>query len=140
MSKPRGGARPGAGRKPGVQNRITQELKAQIEEAAKDGVSPLQVITLFMRECWERAQIVDEKGKPALDMQIAKEAVVAANMAAPYVHPKVSPIEAPTPPPPPDGKTNALEDARRLAFVITQGIRERSKQSALPKPKKRTKA
>jgi hypothetical protein len=41
---PRGGHRPGAGRKPGSVNALTEKTRELIERAAAEGVLPLQVM------------------------------------------------------------------------------------------------
>lgn len=132
-----GGARPGAGRKPGVQNRVTRELKEKIEQAKREGITSIEVIRTFYRECWKQAHILDEKGKPAIDMQMAKEAVIAAGLALPYEYPKLAPIDQAVALPGDDEEENVLDDARRVAFLIMMGTRESAKQKALPKPKRK---
>jgi hypothetical protein len=68
-----GGARPGAGRKPGGRNRITQEAIAK----ARDGLSPLDYLLSVMRDAGaEEARRID-----------------AAKAAAPYCHAKLQPVD-----------------------------------------------
>lgn len=123
-----------------MQNRVTRELKEKLEAAKREGVTSIEIIRTFYRECWRRAQIVDEKGNPGMDMQLAKEAVIAAGIALPYEYPKLAPIDQPATPLPGDiDESSALEDARRVAFVLTMGARETLKQKTLPKPKKKAK-
>lgn len=71
----RGGARPGAGRKPGSITRKTREIA---EAALKDGMTPLEFMLNRMRD--ETAPMADRQ-----DM---------AKSAAPFIHPKLSSIEA----------------------------------------------
>lgn len=71
---PRGGPRPGAGRKPGSRNRKT---KAQIEAVKSSGITPLDYLLNLMRN--EKADDDDR--------------LEAAKAAAPYVHPKLSSVE-----------------------------------------------
>jgi hypothetical protein len=71
----RGGARPGAGRKKGGHNRITERA---IEHAKAGGILPLDFMLQVMRD-------EDETRPVRLD---------AAKAAAQYVHPKLSAIEA----------------------------------------------
>lgn len=69
-----GGARPGAGRKPGTPNKKNAALIAEVE---KTGETPLQFMLRIMRD----------PRKPWADrMDMAKS-------AAPYVHAKLSSIE-----------------------------------------------
>ena len=69
----RGGARPGAGRKPGGRNKMTQEAIAK----GTDGLSPLDYLLSVMRDAGaDEAKRID-----------------AAKAAAPYVHPKLQPVD-----------------------------------------------
>lgn len=71
----RGGARAGAGRKPGAATRKTREIA---DRAVTEGVSPLEFMLQRMRD--EDAPMADRQ-----DM---------AKAAAPFVHAKLSSIEA----------------------------------------------
>lgn len=70
-----GGARPGAGRKKGGANKITQEA---IEKAKAGGILPLDFLLQIMR---------DEDADEAKRIDCAKA-------AAPYVHAKLSQVDA----------------------------------------------
>lgn len=70
-----GGARPGAGRKPGSTTRKTREIA---DRAASEGITPLEYMLNILR---------DEDANPAVRFEAAKH-------AAPYIHPKLSSIEA----------------------------------------------
>lgn len=72
---PRGGQRAGAGRKPGAINKATAEAR---ERAEATGILPLDFMLQVMR---------DEKAERAERLDMAKA-------AAPYVHAKLSSIEA----------------------------------------------
>jgi hypothetical protein len=69
-----GGARPGAGRKPGGANRANQEA---LERAKEGGELPLDYLLRVMR---------DEASDAAKRIDCAKA-------AAPYVHPKRAPVD-----------------------------------------------
>jgi hypothetical protein len=71
----RGGPRPGAGRKPGTPNKASAERQAEI---AASGLTPLDFMLTILRD----------ESKPAEDR------FEAAKAAAPYVHPRLSNIEA----------------------------------------------
>lgn len=71
----KGGARPGAGRPKGLQNRKTIE---QAEAVAKEGITPLAYLLQVMR---------DESADPDKRIDCAKA-------AAQYVHPKLSALTA----------------------------------------------
>ncbi len=75
---PRGGKRPGAGRKKGSVNKQTRQRRAQIKEAAERGVSPLDVMLEAMRHHHE-----------AGDLDAAAK---VAQAAAPYVHPRLGAV------------------------------------------------
>lgn len=97
-----GGAREGAGRKAGVKNQRTQEL---IAKATENGITPMEVLLNDMRFFYNLSQnkMMEaqsfEPGKEqakafraALSLKdIARNCAIAA---APYVHPKLSSIQA----------------------------------------------
>lgn len=69
-----GGARPGAGRKKGGANRLTQEA---VEKARSGGIMPLDYLLEVMRDAGaDEAKRID-----------------AAKAAAPYLHPKLQPVD-----------------------------------------------
>lgn len=70
----KGGKRPGAGRKPGVPNKRTAELQAEVEAT---GITPLEFMLRIMR---------DESAEQ-------RDRLNAAISAAPYVHAKLSSVE-----------------------------------------------
>ena len=72
-SKPKGGARPGSGRKPGIANRRTAE---QVAAASAGGITPLEYLLSIMRA-------------PAAE---PRDRLAAACAAAPYVHAKLASI------------------------------------------------
>ena len=71
---PRGGARPGAGRKSGAPNKRTAALQ---EAVAASGITPLDYMLAVMRD----------ENNPK-DMRLD-----AANKAAPFVHAKLAAVE-----------------------------------------------
>lgn len=70
----RGGKRPGAGRKPGAATTRTREIA---DKAASEGITPLEYLLSVMRDAG-----VDEAKR-----------IDAAKAAAPYVHPKLQPVD-----------------------------------------------
>ena len=72
---PRGGARRGAGRKPGTPNRVTAELQAAV---AASGETPLDYMLRVMRD-------------PTMEHPRRDE---MAKAAAPYVHSKLAAVDA----------------------------------------------
>lgn len=76
---PRGGKRPGAGRKKGQVTKATVFRQEMLARAAADGISPLEVIMTAMRNAWA-----------ANDHEKAVEYAVSA---APYVHPRLAAVE-----------------------------------------------
>ena len=69
-----GGARPGSGRKRGSPNKKTAALQQAVTES---GLTPLDYMLSVLR---------NEAGEP-------RERLNAANMAAPYIHAKLSSVE-----------------------------------------------
>lgn len=70
----RGGSRPGAGRPPGSVNKLARDAH---ERAAAGGILPLDYLLSVMRDDRE------ERGRR----------IDAAKAAAPYVHPKLQPVD-----------------------------------------------
>lgn len=113
---PRGGARPGAGRKPGSTITKTREVA---EAAARDGITPLEVMIRAMRAYVDEADRLHEE---AVTVELVgegdtRETVTAlrkaslgaitaaagvAKDAAPYMHPRLQQVQANI-----DGKVNA---------------------------------
>lgn len=87
----RGGKRVGAGRKPGTVSEATKRRKEVAAKALSEGVSPLDVMLTTMRTLW--AQAVDESGK-VVNIGKAMQANVVAKDAAPFLHPKLSTVDA----------------------------------------------
>lgn len=87
----RGGARPGAGRKEGA---LTKKTRAVAEAIAATGSTPLD--TLNKLRVWSEGlfdkAVADQDQAAAL--AAAEFAADIANKQAPYVHPKLSAIEA----------------------------------------------
>jgi len=71
---PHGGARPGAGRKPGALNKKTTEIA---QRAAESGLTPLEYLLKVMRNSKQPTAV----------------RVDAAKSAAPYMHPRLSAVE-----------------------------------------------
>lgn len=70
----RGGARPGAGRKKGGANKVTQEA---VEKAKKGGIMPLDYLLGIMRD-----KAADEAKR-----------IDCAKAAAQYLHPKLNAVD-----------------------------------------------
>lgn len=71
-----GGARPGAGRKPGQKSKKTLEREAIAAKNLDQGITPLEVMLKAMRLSVEKEEW--------------REAAAYARDAAPYLHPKLS--------------------------------------------------
>lgn len=113
-----GGKRPGAGRKPGVPNKVTRKAR---ERAAK-GDLPLDVLLRGMRYFARRA---DRERNPAEKERLT---ILAGNMgkqAADYLHPKLASTTLATPPGQPleVKDVSDMEVARRLAFLLSKAAR-----------------
>lgn len=107
----------GQGRKKGVKNKKTLELQRRV---AKAGITPLDFMLKLMRTepkaVPDPPQVADIKAYAmTLDMQFE-----AAKAAAPYVHPRLTAVEAtgkdgsPLIPP----SSDPLEVARKVAFLL----------------------
>lgn len=77
----RGGARPGAGRKPGIKSEKTKQREALAAEAIAAGMTPLEIMLKAMRMLAE--------GGDAASMVAASQ---IAKDAAPYIHPRLSSV------------------------------------------------
>ena len=88
----RGGARAGAGRKPGGVNRVTKEA---IEAARADGELPLDYLLSVMRD-----KGADETKR-----------IDCAKAAAQYLHPRLNAVDL-----------NASVDAKVIAEVVFRGL------------------
>lgn len=87
----RGGPRPNAGRKAGTVSDATKRRKEVAEKALAEGVSPLDVMLITMRSLWKQA--VGPDGE-VVNIGKAMQANVVAKDAAPFLHPKLSSVEA----------------------------------------------
>lgn len=87
----RGGKRPGAGRKPGTVSEATRRRKEVAQQALSEGVSPLDVMLTTMRTLWDQA--TDEAGR-VVNLGKAMQANIVAKDAAPFLHPKLSSVDA----------------------------------------------
>jgi|SRR5581483_126632 len=76
----RGGARVGAGRKKGVPTAATRRRQEVALRALEAGITPLEIMLEAMRVAYEQ-------GGAVAAIQYAKE-------AAPYIHPRLSSVEA----------------------------------------------
>jgi hypothetical protein len=86
MTSGHGGRRLGAGRKPGSPTKRRREI---IDKAADAGITPLELQLRTMRELWRQAHARGE-----MDLALAKEACAVAVQCAPYIHPRLSAVEA----------------------------------------------
>lgn len=94
----RGGARKGAGRKPGSANVKTREIA---DKAAAEGITPLEVMLANMRWAWDKVEEfrrqftavpVDTKTMDEF-VSYRRMAQESAKDAAPYMHPKLANLE-----------------------------------------------
>ena len=84
----RGGSRPGAGRKPGSKAQKTKQRLLAATHGLADGISPLDyMLNLLRSEPPEQASDAQRAAHEAMRFEAAKA-------AAPYVHPRLSTINA----------------------------------------------
>ena len=132
------GSRPGerrGGRQKGTQNKKTLAHLARAEKVAESGVTPVEIITHAMRYRYKQAVApVDQDGNGDIDMEAMRESVTFAAIVAPYIHPRLQAIApAPVQPPPEESGGSNLERARRVAYLLITGAREKAKKTALLK-------
>lgn len=94
----RGGKRQGAGRKPTAS---ALRSRAIADKMADGGVMPLEIIVTAMREDWDKYRDLESEAKKDADklpvaLAYRKSALQAASDAAPYLHPKLAPVDAKT--------------------------------------------
>jgi hypothetical protein len=95
-SNGRGGARKGAGRKPGT---ATKKTRAIADQAAREGLTPLEVMLDAMTALHKRANAlpdVDEAdmgGRKIDRLGLLVAAAAVAKDAAPYMHPRLQAIQ-----------------------------------------------
>jgi hypothetical protein len=79
----KGGARPGAGRRPGGRNTKSREIA---DKAAAEGITPLEYMLSLVRM---------DSAHDNEKIQTAREALrfEAAKAAAPYMHPRLAAVE-----------------------------------------------
>lgn len=107
----RGGKRPGAGRKPGA---ATRRTRAVADRASATGLTPLDVMLDVMRFQHALARSEMEKGeeaRPAILADAMTRALSAARDAAPYMHPRLTPV-------PVQGAETADDTARRIREAV----------------------
>lgn len=110
----RGGARKGAGRKPGAVSVKTREIAERL--ISDGGLTPLEVMLKTMRAFMSAAEQPGFAGEDSLKLMTAASRV--ASDAAPYMHPRLAAIEHSGP----DGApisvdwTNLSADAAEAAY------------------------
>ena len=125
--KGRGGWRPGAGRKVGSEQIKTRRIGNQL---AKRECTPLHILVGTMTAFWEQAQRTVEK-QPKLALM--REACGVAEKAAPYIHARLSSVNATI------RKVTSLKDLSddELLALATVG-RQRAVRSARGRPRPRS--
>lgn len=83
---PRGGKRQGAGRKAGSANTKTRDIA---DKAVEEGITPLEYMLQIMRD-----ESLPENADPAQVIAMKAMRFEAAKAAAPYIHPKLSSVDA----------------------------------------------
>ena len=88
-----GGARKGAGRKPGSKDSKPRETLARkiAAAAAEEGILPAEIMLRTARHLWAAA--TDPKTGEVIDTMQALGAVAVAEKAAPYFNPKLASVE-----------------------------------------------
>ena len=95
-SSGRGGARNGAGRKPGA---ATKKTRAIADKAAEEGLTPLEVMLDAMTALHRQANALSDGdeaemgGRKVNRLSLLVAAADVAKDAAPYMHPRLQAIE-----------------------------------------------
>jgi len=119
ISNGRGGARKGAGRKPGSATKKTREIA---DKAAAEGTTPLEIMLRTMRAFADEADGAKDDRETQLKLLVAASGI--AKDAAPYIHPRLQAIEHSSN----DGGHVVLSDAERASRLAT--ILERARRAA----------
>ena len=90
MKNSHGGARRGAGRKPGSCNRRTREIA---DRAAAEGTTPLEAMLKTMVAYMDQADQAKRAGDDEKALRLMTAASSVAKDAAPYIHPRLQAIE-----------------------------------------------
>ncbi len=110
-SNGRGGARKGAGRKPGS---ATQRTRVIADRAMAEGITPLEYMLQVMRT----------EPSPEMDMKDMLQAITmrfeAAKAAAPYIHPRLAAIEHTGPNGGPIAAVTATLNAKEFQQIAKQ--------------------
>ncbi|MDA0224651.1 MAG: hypothetical protein O2975_00915, partial [Proteobacteria bacterium] len=101
---------------------LTAAQMAFLEQSAKEGITPLEVMLSGMRYHWAMAM----KDPETPDLEHLRFAMSVAKDAAPFVHPRLNSIQGGVPDKP-MRFTSQLEDdrdaARRILFVLEKAVR-----------------
>lgn len=89
----RGGKRSGAGRKP---TRSAVRSRAVADRMADEGIMPLEILVTTMREEWSAFRTAQDEKDEERAKKHRATAVAMANDAAPFLHPKLAPIDGKT--------------------------------------------
>ncbi len=84
----RGGRRQGAGRKKNIPNRANAIRE---RDAKSSGATPSDILLASMRLIWSLAQKTNSEKKK---LQYVRVAASIAKDLAPYIHPRLSPVDA----------------------------------------------
>lgn len=147
MSRPKGLPKTG-GKKKGTQNIKTRVMKTVEELCKQHGIDPLEVMFRHMKLPMPKNLKLKPIEKFQAQMQVNQFRNRAAEAAAPYVRPRLAITEVRGPGPggahynvnenteridPNDPGT--LEAARRIAFVMAEGVRLANKAKTIEPPK-----
>jgi hypothetical protein len=101
----------------GVANKRTREIA---DRATEEGITPLEVQLRTMRELWKAAT----EGE-TFDRGLAVQACAIAKDAAPYLHPRLSSVEAQI-----SGGHGLLEQIATAAMAVRAKMQERLPEAA----------
>lgn len=112
---PRGGFRPGAGRRTGTKNVKSRKIA---EQAAAQGITPLEFMLNVMR-----GTACPDDAAPEVKVRMAELQFEAAKASAPYVHPRLNAVAHTGVPAPVEIEDMDADElsyslARRIAYAL----------------------
>lgn len=113
----------GRGRPKGA---LTRKTRLIAEQAAAEGITPLEVMVRTMRLLWTKAT---EKADQ-LNVELARQAAEVAAIAAPYMHPRLASVEHFI-----DGEVRHAVVSDKVMDVDQWVLEHGSDRPALPAPK-----
>ena len=78
--------------KSAAQHAAEAAMRQRVADAVNEGVSPLEMMLTTARDLWNESAPKEEGGRPNLSKRM--QAVALAEKIAPYIHPRLSSVQA----------------------------------------------